>query len=45
MGILQTESQMKEQLLLNRRANPNIPTAYQISRKNYVFIVLSKKQA
>jgi len=31
--------------MLNRRTNPNIPTAYEISRKNYVRVMISKKQA
>ncbi len=37
MNILFTESQLKEELITcRRRKDPNIPTAYEISRKNYV---------
>lgn len=36
MSLLGTEGQVKEELFLKRRQDPNIPTAYEISRKNYV---------
>ena len=36
VALLDTEGQRKEEWLLGRRNNPNIPTAYEISRKNFV---------
>lgn len=36
MGLLHTEGVQKESLLMNRRTNTNVPTAYEISRRNYV---------
>lgn len=36
MSLLRTEGQIKEELLIGRRKNPDVPTAYEISRKNYV---------
>jgi hypothetical protein len=45
MGLLRTEGQVWEESVMSRRANPNIPNAYEISRRNYVKFKLIQKQA
>lgn len=38
MGSLQTEGLQKEAFLQGRNPNPNVPSVYEISRRNYVFL-------
>lgn len=44
MELLSTEGQRKEEMIANRRANPNFPTAYEISRRNYVVLGLLRSK-